>query len=305
MRTVYILKGLPASAKSSFARDLMKREPNRWVRVNRDDLRAMFHNSVFSRDNEEFIVSVQDQLILKALRDGMDLIVDNTHLVPQTLKKLHRLLASVGDVKVLEKGFNVSIAEAKRRNALREGIARVPDHVIDGMAKGAGIDRGRVLEDREFYYAPKDQQESYVANEALPKAILCDLDGTLAIMGDRSPFDASQCDVKDSPNKPVIACVKAMYAAGYAVVFMSGRESKDREPSVRQIESYLPGLKYELYMRATADSRKDSIVKTELFDANVREKYNVEFILDDRNQVVQDCWRAMGMNCFQVADGNF
>lgn len=304
MRTVYILKGLPASAKSTFARDLMKREPNRWVRVNRDDLRAMFHNSAYSKDNEEFIRGVQDQLILQALRDGKDVIVDNTHLVPQTLKKLHRLLASVGDVKVIEKAFNISITEAKRRNALREGVARVPDHVIDGMARGAGIDRGRVLEDREFYYAPREQAtDAYIPDEALPEAILVDLDGTVALLNGRNPFDASKCD-QDLPNVPVIRCVKAMRAAGLAVVFMSGREDQYRDPTVRFLNAQFGDMPYELYMRATGDSRKDSVVKEELLEANVFHRYKIVFALDDRNQVV-DHYRSMGLTVFQVAEGNF
>jgi predicted kinase len=304
MRTVYILKGLPASAKSSFARDLMKREPGRWVRVNRDDLRAMFHNSVYSQDNEEFVRGIQDQLILRALRDGMDVIVDNTHLVSQTLRKLHRLLASFGDVKVIEKAFNISIAEAKRRNALREGTARVPDHVIDGMARGAGIDRGRVLEDKEFYYPALEQQvKKYKAGKDLPVAVICDLDGTLALLNGRNPFDASKCD-RDLPNTPVIECVKSMHAAGHAIIFMSGREDKYREPTERFIAEHLPGIPYELHMRSSNDGRKDAIVKGELFDAHVAEKYNVLFVLDDRNQVV-DFWRSIGLTVFQVAEGNF
>jgi len=304
MRTVYILRGLPASAKSTFARDLMKREPNRWVRVNKDDLRAMFHNSVFSKDKEEFIRSVQDQLILQALRNGNDVIVDNTHLVPQTVKKLHRLIASVGDVKVIEKGFNVSIHEAKRRNALREGVTRVPDHVIDGMAKSAGIDRGRVLEDKEFYYAPREMAtDAYIPDEDLPEAILVDLDGTVALLNGRNPFDASTCD-QDLPNVPVIRCVKAMYAAGLAVIFMSGREERFRDPTVRFLDAQFGDMPRELYMRATGDSRKDSIVKEELLEANVFPRYKIVFALDDRNQVV-DHYRSMGLTVLQVADGNF
>lgn len=304
MRTVYILRGLPASAKSTFARDLIKREPNRWVRVNRDDLRAMFHNSVFSKDKEEFIRSVQDQLILQALRDGSDVIIDNTHLVPQTVKKLHRLIASVGDVKVIEKAFNVSITEAKRRNALREGTARVPDHVIDGMARGAGIDRGRVLEDREFYYAPREMAtDAYTPDETLPEAILVDLDGTVALLNGRNPFDASTCD-NDLPNVPVIECVKAMKSAGRAIVFMSGREDKYREPTLSFLSKHFGEMPYELYMRATGDSRKDSVVKEELLEANVFHRYKIVFALDDRNQVV-DHYRSMGLTVFQVAEGNF
>lgn len=304
MRTVMILRGLPGCGKSTYARELLRKESKRWKRVNRDDIRNMMDDGTFDQTREEFVRSVQDQLIIKALRDGYDVIIDNTHLVPQTLRKLHRLLASVGDIKVLEKVFNVTIEECKKRNALREGKARVPDNVIDGMAKGSGINRGRVLEDKEFYYPPRDSQgKKYKADKSLPPAILCDLDGTLSLLNGRNPFDASKCD-RDLPNTPVIETVKSMYAAGYNIIFMSGREDKYREPTEVFIAEHLPGIPYELHMRPSNDGRKDAIVKGELFDANVDEKYNVLFVLDDRNQVV-DFWRSIGLTVFQVAEGNF
>jgi hypothetical protein len=57
-------------------------------------------------------------------------------------------------------------------------------------------------------------------------------------------------------------------------------------------------------MRPAGDSRKDSIVKSELFDAQIREAYDVVCVLEDRNQVVE-AWRAMGLTVLQVAEGNF
>ena len=57
-------------------------------------------------------------------------------------------------------------------------------------------------------------------------------------------------------------------------------------------------------MRRTKDFRKDAIVKTELFDAHIRGRYEVLFVLDDRNQVVE-MWRVMGLPCLQVAAGDF
>jgi hypothetical protein len=133
--------------------------------------------------------------------------------------------------------------------------------------------------------------------------IICDLDGTLAIIGDRSPYDGSSCD-KDIPNWPVIRCVLAMYAAGYNIVFLSGRQDKYRAPTEFFIKKWLPDLPYELFMRQTGDNRKDSIIKQELYDANVRDRCEVLFVLDDRNQVV-DFWRSIGLTCFQVAPGDF
>ncbi len=305
MLSVIVMRGLPGSGKSTYAYELMKKEPGRFVRVNKDDIRSMLHNNVWSRENEEITRQAHDNAILVALRNGKNLIIDNTNLVPASLRKLHRLLESVGGVKVIEKCFNVSVEEAKRRNALREGKARVPDSAIEGMAKGAGIDRGRILEDREVIYPPRAQQTTlYHGNVELPKAILVDLDGTLATIGDRSPYDASECDTKDILNTPIAECVKAMYAAGYKIIFMSGRQEKDRLPTERFITKHLPNLEHVLFMRATDDSRKDYIIKEELFNAYVRENYNISFAIDDRNSII-DLWRFLGITALQCAEGNF
>ena len=59
-----------------------------------------------------------------------------------------------------------------------------------------------------------------------------------------------------------------------------------------------------LHMRRAGDARKDSVVKRELFDAHVRDRYNVRRVYDDRNQVV-DMWRSLGLACLAVAEGNF
>jgi hypothetical protein len=63
-------------------------------------------------------------------------------------------------------------------------------------------------------------------------------------------------------------------------------------------------MPYELFMRKTSDSRKDTIIKKEIFFDNINGLYNVRFVLDDRNSVVAN-WRSMGLTCLQVAEGDF
>lgn len=322
MRTILVYKGLPGCGKSTEAKKLLKKEPDRWKRVNRDDIRNMVDDGFFSKENEDFVSIVSDAIVRKALADGYDVILDNTHLSPQSLKKIHNLAEGVGDVQVVEKAFNEPVSVCLERNAKREGKARVPDEVIHRMAKSSGIDKGKKLQDSVTYYLPRNNAapNDSVVDESLPKAVLCDLDGTLAKIGNRSPYDASQCDIVDHPNWPVIQTVLLLYSAGVKIVFMSGRDSKYREPTIRFIErwcrlehglnasSATPSvnevIEYELHMRGTGDMRKDSVVKEELYNENVRDKYNVLFTLDDRNQVV-DFWRSIGLTCFQVADGAF
>ena len=46
------------------------------------------------------------------------------------------------------------------------------------------------------------------------------------------------------------------------------------------------------------------MVKREIFDREIRDRYRVVGVFDDRKQVVR-MWRALGLTVFQVAEGNF
>jgi hypothetical protein len=152
----------------------------------------------------------------------------------------------------------------------------------------------------------------------LPFAVVCDLDGTLSLFNSkrsdgsvdvrhsdahtRSPYDAARSD-EDTLNEPVAAVLDSMHKAGYKIIFCSGREDLYREQTERFIKKHL-SVEYELFMRKGSDLRKDSIIKSEIYDGQIAPNYNVFLVLDDRNQVV-DFWRSKGLTCFQVAPGNF
>ena len=59
-----------------------------------------------------------------------------------------------------------------------------------------------------------------------------------------------------------------------------------------------------LFMRGYGNHQRDDIVKEELYTKNVKPYYDVELVIDDRQQVV-DMWRKLGLTCWQVAPGNF
>jgi hydroxymethylpyrimidine pyrophosphatase-like HAD family hydrolase len=143
--------------------------------------------------------------------------------------------------------------------------------------------------------------------KVLPLAIICDLDGTLALLNGRSPYDASTCE-QDVLNKPVADIVRRyLIDKDVKVFFVSGREDKFK----RQTDSFIsvhfkdiPELDYRLIMRKSGDYRKDSEIKKEIYDKYIRGKYDVLFVLDDRDQVVK-YWRSEGLTCLQVDYGNF
>lgn len=59
-----------------------------------------------------------------------------------------------------------------------------------------------------------------------------------------------------------------------------------------------------LFMRKDGDMRNDAIIKKEIYEENIKGRYEVLFVLDDRNRVV-DFWRSIGLICLQVAPGDF
>lgn len=135
-------------------------------------------------------------------------------------------------------------------------------------------------------------------------AIIVDLDGTIAIMGDRSPFAKTGYDL-DSPNAAVIEVVKSLHAAGYAVLIVSGRTEYSRSETVQWLAAHLPVPYEALLLREDGDDRDDGIVKKEIYVREIEPHYDVLLVLDDRNHVV-DMWRdELGLTCLQVAPGDF
>lgn len=145
----------------------------------------------------------------------------------------------------------------------------------------------------------------YVPDPELPVAWLVDVDGTLALMatsdGARTPFEWHRVG-EDAPNPAVVDLVRAL-DANAAIVVMSGRDESCRTLTEQWLAKH--EVPYDgLFMRPAGDTRQDAIVKRELFDRHVADRWAVRGVIDDRRQVVE-MWRAMGLMCAQVAPGDF
>jgi hypothetical protein len=94
------------------------------------------------------------------------------------------------------------------------------------------------------------------------------------------------------------------WSFNWKLIFLSGRYEEFEAQTRKFLQKHLPEIPYFLFMRKNGDKRKDFIVKLEIFNEKVRNNFDVQFVLDDRNQVVK-MWRELGLDCFQVADGDF
>ena len=133
------------------------------------------------------------------------------------------------------------------------------------------------------------------------KAIIVDIDGTLAHMSGRSPYDYSKVGT-DTIDETILDIV-LKHQVGYYIFIVSGRKHECREQTEVWLHKHRVPYN-ELYMREDGDNRNDAIVKREIFETYIDPIANVQFVLDDRNRVVK-MWREIGLKCLQVADGDF
>ncbi|MFJ3840915.1 RNA ligase [Streptomyces sp. NPDC090054] len=307
---VHVMTGLPASGKTTAARALQARSGGRMRRVNLDDLRAMLDLPDPERGrsfaHEQTVLEVQDAAVRAAVDGGFDVVVDNTHLTKNIPK---RLKAAVGGLAtfVVHDFTDVPLEECLRRDAARE--RQVGEEIIRILAdKHQKARKGGWRLTAEWLNggsggAALPAVRPYVPDPALPPAVMCDIDGTLALLGNRGPYDFSRCEL-DLLNESVRHALDAFRRAdGDTIVLLSGRGEEHRP----QTESWLRSHRVpydELWMRAAGDTRRDDVVKAELFDAHVRDRFAVRLSLDDRDRVVA-IWRRMGLPTWQVNYGDF
>jgi len=131
-------------------------------------------------------------------------------------------------------------------------------------------------------------------------AIMVDIDGTLAHMNGRSPYDPSK--YHEDTVDPAIRDIVNRYT-DVDVIVCSGRDDTYYDVTAKWLDDN--GIEYDrLLMRKAGDNREDSIVKWELYQTEIEPNSNVLFVLDDRNRVV-NMWRKNGLKCLQVAEGDF
>jgi predicted kinase len=300
--TLFITRGLPASGKTYWASSWVADDPDTRARVNRDDLRAMVHDGRFIKGvTEPRIIVARNAAISALLRKGVDVVCDDTNLAQRTARDLLKLAARAGAGFEVEDFTSTPLELCIERDAQR--ARPVGEQVIRDMHTRYLRGRDLPLPHPEELHDETAEVRRYQAKPGTPRAVLVDIDGTAALMCDRSPFDETRVH-EDLPNLPVIAVVRALHAAGHQVVYVSGRTAACRDATEKWLAAHVGVPHRALHMRAEGDFRKDYTVKAEIFDRHIRDHYAVACVLDDRRQVVE-MWRAMGLTVLQVADGDF
>lgn len=297
MTEILVLRGLPASGKTTFARGLESTH----VRVSRDEIRRTLtgRTDKFAGDHkfEEKVTEVQEDLVRLYIRNGRSVVIDDMNLRQRYVRRWVTLAARLG-VEADVMAFKVPLPELLERNARR--FDPVPEALIrDLYERFSYRDWKPVIPD-----AIKEVRDGkYVPNTSLPPCVTVDLDGTLALhTSGRNPYDSTRY-LEDTLNEP-LAEVLAYLRPHVKIGVFTGRGEQHREVCEQWLDEM--GVDYDFMLMRPADEpdKKDHLVKEDLFRKHIAGAYNHLIHFDDRDRVV-DRLREVGVQVAQVARGNF
>lgn len=283
-----LLKGLQASGKSTFAKELVIKDPT-YKRVNRDSLRDMIDAGKWSEHREKLIRKSQLALAELFISEKFNIVVDDTNF-SESAQNMWKQFAEKYKATLETKFFDTPVEECIKRD----------------LARPNSVGKDVIMDTYNRYLKPA--VTPYTPVPGTPKAIMVDIDGTLAKMNGRSPYDPTLYHT-DTVDRVVADLVESYHKLGYKIIICSGRDDTHEDVTIKWLNDN--GIKFdEIWMRPMDleidpnKKLKDWVVKGRLFNDYIRDRFDVHFVLDDRTQVVQE-WRRLGLKVLQVEDGDF
>jgi len=317
-----MLSAPSASGKSTLAKKLLQEDGNA-VRLNRDDLRIMSILKWTGR-REKWIVAAEMGLCAVAAKQGLNIIVDDTNLMPSDEDRWKNVARQL-KYEFVKMKLDVPIEECVLRDSRRAGNARI----------------GRPTIERQFLkgqlWHPRPDMKVWIF----------DIDGTLADLTHRVPWitvgaDCPDCLAwkkqipnggrsgcekcvgmkiakknhdefyarvpEDTPIDIVCRWIQAVYneidetgKRKNMVLIVSGRSpEKSGEETVTWLEQN--NIKYDhIIMRRSNMHGPDDEEKQLILDLllKVMPKEQIAYVVDDRPSVI-DMWRRNGLHVIPV-----
>ena len=147
----------------------------------------------------------------------------------------------------------------------------------------------------------------------MKNAIICDLDSTLCDLSHRLHFIMKEkskdkdwmafyAGMSEDPiNDWCFLIIDSLAKRGLDILYVTGRPEEYKNITIewlRRNNCPINGI----FMRKTRDSREDCIVKKEIFETEIKNKYNIIFAIEDKESVTKT-WRSLGLITLQCANG--
>lgn len=287
-----ITRGLPASGKTTYARAWVDEDPKNRVLIEKDEIRKntkLFEGGAYNhkRGDEGIVLKERDRLIQDALSRGKSVISSDTNLVQKHITRMSNLARKHGAKVEIVDFLDVPLAEVIERDKKR------PDSVGEQVIR------------RMFHDQVKTMPTFLSQSPDWPYVVVCDLDGTLTTgPKDRSPYEWSKVG-QDDINLGIAHVLDGIKILNYCkIILFSGRDEVCRPETEDWLERH--DIEYdELFMRPKDDNRSDVIIKSEMIENHIKDKYNVLIWFDDRVRVANMLRDVYGINVAQLGDPNY
>lgn len=300
--------------------------------LNKLSLKNIFIMFKTNENIEEVIENIPDEFhkfvrdSFKIFKDDYEEIVNSTknvideflkeYIIEPTKKNFVKFIKNNNNVKREHQKYLFSLFDKKSPEILNDNIFEIMEDKFKHKFKEE--ENGNLLFNK-FNQEQKNEPSKEILNESSketvlkellnepskeivkPKCVICDLDGTLAHnTSGRSNYDMKR--VGEDSVDPVIKNLLNLIKKEYVIIICTGRSDDAREKTIEWLLKN--GIEYsELFMRAYKNKEKDFVVK-ELMWKKIEEKYKIEFMLEDRDQVVKHA-RSLGHKVYQVQEGDY
>ncbi|GAA4778705.1 hypothetical protein GCM10023200_09670 [Actinomycetospora chlora] len=288
MPTLVLVRGLPASGKTTRARALVaSRRPGSILRVNRDDLRRSMVDPSYSAPVDAVERRISDaewRLVRGALLDGVDVVVDATNLRSSVARRWLALAEACGAawrVEDVPADGPVDLEECVRRDAARPPVERVGEEVLrDLHARFVDAETGRL--------APLDPPARLSSAGGAPYRPV--------------PGTPSAVVVVVEGMRGATTLVEGLVATGHRVIACSARPEEERVAVADLLARELDVPLEAVLLRPPGRRGGDAAALLGLFDEHVRDRYTVVGVVESR-PVPARAWRRTGLPVIGVVDG--
>lgn len=304
MLKIILTRGIQGSGKSTFAKQWCHEDPEHRVRFNNDDIRNML-GDYWVTSREKIVTAIKKDFLVNAMHNGYNIIIDNMNLNPKEIKFYSDIISSYNNCDDFKykyelefKDFWTPVEVCIERDSRRE-------HPIGESVIKATWKRYRNFIICEDIKAMKKNSAKFI--DGAKSAFIVDMDATLCLNTSGRPFygDGAVEGMENDEDITSICELVKSFSKNHLLFIVTGREGTPEivEATKNWLEKHNI-VPFKMLFRPSGDYTAGDLCKKQIYEDNIKGKYNVEFVIDDSTKCVK-MWREQGLICLQPNEGKF